>query len=204
LAVYARGVVAFPLIGFLVVAATLCWYLVGAGGPEPRVVEGVSATLLGVAWIGGLGSVVSLMLTAHDGRAVVLVGLLATVAYDVGGLFAGQAFGHRPLSAASPNKTVEGLAAGMVSALVISLVAVGGFKLGPWDSMGAALLIGIGAAVAAPLGDLCQSLVKRDLGIKDMGAVLPGHGGVFDRIDAMLFVLPTVFWLVAAFGHWGF
>lgn len=199
LAVYWRGPVAYPLIGFLVVAAVLCWYLVGAGGPDPRVLEGAGATLLGVAWIGFLGSSATAMLRIpEDGKWLLFVGLLATVAYDVGGLFVGRAMGHRPLSSASPNKTLEGLLGGMGAAFVVTLVCVAVFELGVETGAGAGLILGLGAAVAAPLGDLCQSLLKRDLGVKDMGTLLPGHGGVLDRIDGMLFVLPLLYWLTVS------
>jgi phosphatidate cytidylyltransferase len=202
LAVYWRGLEAVPLVGFIVVATVLSWYLVGAGGPDPRVLEGSGATLLGVFWIGGLGSAATAMLGFDDGRGLLLIAIMATVAYDVGGLFIGRAMGHRPLSDASPNKTVEGLVGGMGCALLITIFAVVG-GLGPWDGVGGALTLGLGAAFAAPLGDLCQSVLKRDLGVKDMGSLLPGHGGLLDRFDAMLFVLPTVLWLTVTIGPLG-
>jgi phosphatidate cytidylyltransferase len=202
LAVYWRGLDAVPLVGFLVVATVLSWYLVGAGGADPRVLEGTGATLLGVFWIGGLGSAATAMLGLDDGRGLLLIAIIATVAYDVGGLFIGKAMGHRALSSASPNKTVEGLVGGMGCALLatIFLVVAG---LGPWDGVGGALALGLSAACAAPLGDLCQSVLKRDLGVKDMGSLLPGHGGLLDRFDAMLFVLPTVLWLSLTLGPFG-
>ncbi len=201
LAVYWRGPLAYPLVGFLVVAAVLCWYLVGAGGPDPRVLEGSGATLLGVAWIGGLGATTTAMLRVGDqGAQLLFVALLATVAYDVGGLFIGRSMGHRPLSAASPNKTFEGLLGGMGSALVVTLVCVALFEMGIHTGAGAGIVLGIGAAVAAPLGDLCQSLLKRDLGVKDMSSLLPGHGGMLDRIDGMLFVVPALYWLTISLG----
>ncbi|MCB0986481.1 MAG: phosphatidate cytidylyltransferase [Microthrixaceae bacterium] len=196
LAVYWRGPVAYPLVGFVLVAAVLTWYVVGAGGPDPRVLEGSGATLLGAAWIGGLGATATAMLRIpDDGRWLLLVAILATVAYDVGGLFIGRSMGHRPLSVASPNKTIEGLLGGMGCAFVATLVCVAIFGLGVETGAGAGILLGLGAAVAAPLGDLCQSQLKRDLGVKDMGAMLPGHGGVLDRIDGMLFVIPMMYWL---------
>lgn len=200
LAIYWKGLAAFPLVAFLVVVTVLAWYLVGAGGPDPRVLEGSGATLLGFLWIGGLGSAAAAMLTLEDGRGLLVVAILVTVAYDVAGLFVGRSVGSRPLSEASPNKTVEGLGAGMAAALLMSIVAVGVFGLGPYDGFSGALAIGLGAAIAAPLGDLCQSQLKRDLGVKDMGSLLPGHGGVLDRFDSMLFVLPMVLWLALTFG----
>lgn len=201
LAVYWRGPIAYPLIAFLVVATVLTWFLVGAGGPDPRVLEGSSSTVLGVAWIGGLGSSAALLAGIDDGIALVLVAIMATVAYDVGGLFIGRAIGSTPLTSASPNKTMEGLLGGMACALVITIIAVGILDLGPWNGVGGGLLLGLGAAFAAPLGDLCQSALKRDLGIKDMGTLLPGHGGVLDRFDSMLFVLPTVLFLAVTLGN---
>lgn len=200
LAIYWRGPAYYPLLTFLALASILAWYLVGAGGRDPRVLEGTGATLLGITWIGGLGSSAAAMLALPDGRALVVTAILATVAYDVGGLFIGKAMGHRPLSAASPNKTLEGLIGGMGMALAVTIVVVGIMEKGPWTGASAALVLGLGAAVAAPLGDLCQSLLKRDLGVKDMGSILPGHGGVLDRFDSMLFVLPTVLWLTVTVG----
>ena len=200
LAVHWRGLGAYGLIAFLTIATILTWYVVGAGGKDPRVLEGTGATLLGVIWIGGLGSSATFMASMTKGISLLLVAVAATVAYDVGGLFIGKAMGHRPLSSASPNKTVEGLLGGMAGAFLVPVILVGILKVGPWEGLGAGLLLGIGAAVAAPLGDLCQSVLKRDLGVKDMGSLLPGHGGVLDRFDAMLFVLPAVLWLTLAFG----
>ena len=68
---------------------------------------------------------------------------------------------------------------------------------GPIDAFAEGLIVGLAVAIAAPLGDLCESLVKRDLGVKDMGAILPGHGGLLDRFDALLFVLPAVYLLAS-------
>ncbi len=201
LAVYWKGPGVFSLIVVLLIVAILSWYLVGAGGRDPRVLEGTGATLLGVLWIGGLGSAATAMLRIPDGRALFVTAALATIAYDAGGLFIGKAMGHRPISAASPNKTLEGLVGGMAAAVVVTIAVVGVLKLGPWSGPMAAVTLGLGAALAAPLGDLCQSLLKRDLGVKDMSSILPGHGGLLDRLDGMLFVFPAVFWLAVAFGH---
>ena len=200
LAVGWRGIVAWPIIGAIVVIATFAWYLVGAGGHDPRVLEGTGATLLGVTWIGGLGAAAIAIVHMNKGVSLLLVAILATVAYDVAGLAVGMFVGRRPLSAASPNKTVEGLIGGMAASFAAVVVLVGIGHMGPWTGPSAWFLLGVGAAVAAPAGDLCQSLLKRDLGVKDMGTLIPGHGGVLDRFDAMLFVLPTVFWLAFTFG----
>jgi phosphatidate cytidylyltransferase len=177
----------------LTVMAALGWHLVGADG-EARVIESIGVTLLGVGWIGGLGSFAALMLRGPDGVGFLLAAVVATVAYDVGAFGVGRSAGSRPLSEASPNETVEGLVGGTLAALVATLVLFGLIGVAPFDSFGDAFLVGLVAAIAAPIGDLCESLVKRDLGVKDMAATIPGHGGFLDRFDAMLFVLPFVFY----------
>ncbi len=201
LAVYWRGLGAFALLSALVVIGSLVWFLAGAGGRDARVVEGTGTTLLGIAWIGGLGSFAAAMLRAPDGRALLWIAVLAAVAYDVGGFFVGRNAGQRNLSEASPNKTVEGLLGGMALCIVVTAFVVGTLGLGPWSGYGPGILLGVAAAVAAPLGDLCQSLVKRDLRVKDMSAILPAHGGILDRFDGLLFVLPTIYYAVTIIGH---
>jgi phosphatidate cytidylyltransferase len=131
-----------------------------------------------------------------------VIGLvLCAVAYDVVGFLVGSRIGRRPLAPdVSPNKTYEGLFAGMGAAILVGAIVGGVFDLTPWNSLGDGLLLGILVAIFAPLGDLCESMLKRDLGLKDLGTLLPGHGGVLDRFDAMLFCLPAVYYLVLARG----
>lgn len=191
IAAYNYGEPALPLVLVLSVAVCTVWYLVGAGGERPM--ANVGATLLGICWVGLFGSFAGLLLMAPNGIALLLAAIVPTVGYDVGALFVGRSAGSRPLSSASPNKTKEGLAGGMALALV------GGFvlyllKIDPFDSLAEGLKVGLVAAIAAPLGDLSESLIKRDLGVKDMGTLLPGHGGALDRFDALLFVLPAIWY----------
>ena len=193
LSAYHRLEAGIPAVLFITTVACLLWYLIGAGGT--RAVAGVGVTLLGVVWVGVFGSYAALMLRQTDGIGVLLGAILATVAYDCGGLFVGRSMGRSPLSAASPNKTWEGLVGGCAAAFVVSCL-IGVIGLHPWADFASGAKLGLVVAVVAPLGDLCQSMVKRDLGIKDMGTILPGHGGLMDRFDAMLFVLPAVFYLL--------
>jgi phosphatidate cytidylyltransferase len=198
LGAYANLEAAFPVVLFLTVAFCLIWYLIGAGGEDSPVL-GTASTLLGVLYVGVLGSFAALILALPDGVGVLFGAVLATVGYDVGGFFVGRSLGSRPLSAASPNKTVEGLLGGAVGAVILGGVFAG--FIGPWSDKGLSvhLLFGVCAAAAAFLGDLCESLLKRDLGVKDMGTILPGHGGVLDRFDAMLFVLPATYYVARIF-----
>ena len=195
---YHRGEAAIAVVLVLVVVFSMLWFLFGAG--EGQATLNIGVTLLGVAWIGMFGSFGTALLAVQGGDGVgdagkgILFGaILGTVAYDVGGYFVGRSAGRSALSAASPNKTVEGLLGGCIAAVTVCVIY--GLLTEPFGGLGDGLRLGIAVAIAAPLGDLCQSMVKRDLGIKDMGAVLPGHGGLLDRFDGLLFVLPAVYYV---------
>jgi phosphatidate cytidylyltransferase len=192
---YNYGTAAIPTVLFLTTAVCLLWYLVGAAHEAP--VMNVGVTLLGLLWVGLFGSFAALMLSLGDpGVGILLAAILGTVGYDVGGQFVGKKAGRQPLSAASPNKTVEGLFGGCVTAFVVVVLLSALFGFGPIDSFAEGAMVGLAVALFAPLGDLCESLVKRDLGVKDMGAILPGHGGLLDRFDGLLFVLPATYSVV--------
>lgn len=204
LAAYWRGESALPLVLFLTVVFAMLWYLTGVGTDRP--VMNLGITFLGVLWIGLLGSFAALMLKVpEDGKWLLFTAVVVTAGHDIGALVIGRLAGRSPLSSASPNKTVEGLIGGaamaMVAALLLFLFEVEPFAGdGPFGTVDQGgffpiVLLGVVAAVAAPLGDLVQSILKRDLGIKDMGNALPGHGGLLDRFDALLFVLPSVYYL---------
>jgi phosphatidate cytidylyltransferase len=191
---YNNGPSAIPTVLFLTTVVCLMWYLVDAGGDSP--VMNIGVTLLGVLWVGMFGSFAALMLALGEpGIGILLAAIIGTVAYDIGGLFVGRNAGSKPLSVASPNKTWEGLIGGCVVAVVVVLLISSVFGFGPIDSASKGFLVGLAIAIAAPLGDLCESLIKRDLGVKDMGTILPGHGGLMDRFDGLLFVLPAVYLL---------
>lgn len=201
LAAYARGDAAIAMVLFLLIVFAMLWYLVGAGPGRP--VRDIGTMMLAVVHVGVLGAFGALILrigpvggaTVDQGVSILVLAVLAAVAYDVGGLFMGSRFGRTPLSAASPNKTREGLAGGLVASIVVVVVAV--MVIGLTElSLVQALVFAVACAVAAFVGDLSESLVKRDLGVKDMGDLLPGHGGVLDRFDGMLFVLPTAYYVI--------
>jgi phosphatidate cytidylyltransferase len=193
---YLKGQEAVPLVLALTVGFGLLWFLFGVERARPTV--NFAVTLGAFVWVGVLGSFAGLLLDPRafpDRHGVAFLGgaVIATIAYDIGGYVVGH-FGSHPLAPAiSPRKTWEGLVGGMAASVLVSVVVVG--HIHPW-STGSAAALGILVAVMAPLGDLCQSMVKRDLDVKDMGTLLPGHGGILDRVDAMLFVLPATYYLV--------
>lgn len=199
-AAYLKGPEAIPIVGALAVAAVMCWYLVGV--TRQSVVANLSVSVLGIAWIAGFGAFAGLLLdpTAfphRHGIAYLLGAVIATVAYDVGGYAVGSLLGrHKLAPTVSPNKTWEGLIGGSAAAFLFSVVLVA--QIHPWTYAHAAVL-GIVVAVVAPIGDLVESLIKRDLNLKDMGSILPAHGGALDRVDALLFVLPATYVVVRLF-----
>ena len=190
---YVKGERAIPLVLALAVVFSMLWYLVGVVRARPTANIGV--TMLGLMWVGFLGSFASLMLRyPDDGKNFLLGTILAVVSNDVGARFAGRSFGNTPLMPEiSPNKTVEGFFGGFLASLVVCLAIVD--RLDVW-TLGSSLALAIVASLVGPAGDLAESMVKRDLGVKDMGTILPGHGGILDRFDALLFALPAVYYLV--------
>lgn len=192
LAAYWRGPEALALVTAVTVVATMLWYLVGVVDARP--VANISVSLMTYLWIGVLGSFAALLLRAPHGRGLFIGAILPTVAADVVAYFAGQRIGSRPLAPqASPGKTVEGALAGGLAAIIVGLIV--GRALAPWGGLAHGLILGLVVAVLAPLGDLFESMVKRDLSIKDSGSILPGHGGLLDRFDSLLLILPAAYYL---------
>jgi phosphatidate cytidylyltransferase len=195
IAAYNYGTESYPVFFALVTIVSLLWFLweITPGRPLPS----VASTLLVFAYIGGLGGFAGLVLAGNDGVGLILGVALCVIAYDVVGFFVGSQFGHTAVAPkVSPNKTVEGSIAGMVAAVIVGAVVAG--QIAPWTP-GKGAVLGVLAAVGAFAGDLCESMLKRDLGLKDFGALLPGHGGVLDRFDSLLFCLPIAYYLALQF-----
>jgi CDP-diglyceride synthetase len=191
---YLKGPDAVEIVVAVFTVVTMLWYLTGVSREDP--VSNIGATLAGFLWVGVLGSFAGLLLAPAmfphgNGVAFMIGAIVPVVGYDVAA-FAGGAFlgKHKLAPTISPGKTWEGLAAGTVAAIVLAAAVVSQIK--PW-SVSSAIAVGVIVAVLAPIGDLCESMFKRSLGLKDMGSLLPEHGGVLDRIDALLLVLPALY-----------
>jgi len=215
------GYVPVALFGLLgAIAAMVSGWLSGPGGLAGAVVvfvmfillwysvlvrknplQNAAITIFGLVWIAGLLAFAAAIAASPDYVALIVGLVLIAAALDVGSYFVGRALGRRQLAPVlSPKKTLEGLIGGVaVAFLVAVLVAVIPF-FDPIDMSGA-LWLALAVAVVSPIGDLAESMVKRSLGLKDMGSILPGHGGLLDRIDGLLFAVPTGYFVYAALGY---
>jgi phosphatidate cytidylyltransferase len=195
-AVYNKGQAAIGAVTVLVLIFGFIWYL-----SAPRkidVLDGLGATLFVYVWIGVLGSYALLLISPNSfvhkhGLAFLFGAILLTVANDTGALFIGRWLGRHPLNTAlSPNKTIEGTLGGSLVTLIVGVALLP--LISPWGHR-SGLEAAVALCVVIPLGDLFESMVKRTLGIKDLGRLLPGHGGMLDRIDGLLFAIPTMYYL---------
>jgi phosphatidate cytidylyltransferase len=164
-------------------------------------VKDVTAGLFATAYLPLLGATVAAMLAPSDGGKRVLVFIILAICSDIGGYFAGITLtpftgGHKMAPVISPKKTWEGLAGSAFLCIVAGAILLPALLHGHWWQ---GIITGIAALAAAVFGDLAESMIKRDLAIKDMGTLLPGHGGVLDRIDSLLACAPVVWLLLALF-----
>ncbi len=201
-AAYWQGERALPLVTAILLAFSFLWYLAGVVKGRPTM--NVAVSVMGYLYVGFLGSYAALIfhipivgesgtIRPEHSTGILLAAVLATVAHDVGSYFVGRYAGKTPLAPTiSPHKTFEGLVGGTLVTLVVCLLLIR--SIAPWN-FGRAFWLAVVVSIAAPLGDLCESMIKRDLNVKDMGNSLPGHGGILDRIDALLFVIPATYYL---------
>jgi phosphatidate cytidylyltransferase len=184
----------------LVAAATvpvLFLFVVGRG--QERHSVAIAGTLLGVYWIAIAVTLAVLLRELPNGKGVLIDVLLATFVGDTAAYLGGRMFGRRLLAPQiSPHKTVEGLIIGSLAAVVTVLLAA--LFQTNWLTQGHALLLGVTVAVFAPLGDLFESVIKRDAGAKDTGTIFGPHGGVLDRIDAAIFTVSAAYFIWLAVG----
>jgi phosphatidate cytidylyltransferase len=171
-------------------------FLLGLAMPRregPSLTAGMSITTLGVVWVGmAIAHAILLRETPH-GDGIIVDILVGTFLGDSGAYFGGRWFGTRPLAPRiSPNKTVEGLVIGFLTAVIFTWAA-GLYQ--DWLTHGQALILGAAVGATAPLGDLFESAIKRDAGTKDAGTLFGAHGGALDRLDAAFFTLVTGYYV---------
>jgi phosphatidate cytidylyltransferase len=161
----------------------------------------ISGTVMGAMWIGaGLAFLILLRDLPVHGRVAALSVLLAVWAGDTFAYAGGRLVGrHRMAPRTSPGKTWEGFLFGTLATVFVAFVSLHYQKHGYYLTIGQSLIVGLVISIAAPVGDLFESLLKRDMNLKDTGTVLGGHGGMLDRIDALLFAAPAVYFTILAF-----
>ncbi len=190
------GVAALGGWAALVTVLTILFYTLA---PRRNAIENASVTILGMAWVGLLAFAIPVAQGPRPVAYIVFVVLIVAL-NDIGAYFVGRSLGRRRLAPeVSPNKTVEGFVGGLIVGAIAASVMV---TFPAWETIGLAngLVAAAVIGVFSPLGDLVESMVKRSIGVKDMGSVLPGHGGMLDRIDGFLFAVPAIYFLFRAFG----
>jgi phosphatidate cytidylyltransferase len=186
------------VLGGALVAFPLAFALKGVSASRQAATSSISATVMGGLWVGGgLAFMILLRDLPSHGRLAAFTVLLAVWAGDTFAYFFGRLFGrHRMAPTTSPGKTWEGFAFGTIATVFVAFVCL--YKQ-DFLSIAQSLVLGAVLAIAAPVGDLFESMLKRDMQVKDTGHLLGGHGGVLDRLDAVLFAAPAAYFLILAF-----
>jgi phosphatidate cytidylyltransferase len=190
------------MLGGLLATFVFAFVVYGLGGVRQSATQSFGVTLLGVAWVGGgIGCLLLIRDIPEFGFWAVMAVLFTVFAADTGAFFVGRAFGrHRLAPAISPKKSWEGLVGGLVAAVGMAFVIL--YKdRDEFLTIPQSLVLGLVIAIAAVLGDLFESAIKRDLDVKDSGNLLGGHGGVLDRLDSLLWAGPAAYFTILAFGN---
>ena len=182
-------------LSFTLAGTCICFYLLFK--PKVATINDIATSILGLFYCAYLPSFWILVRAHSNGLRLGLMAFACIWAADIGAYFIGKQFGKTQLSIVSPKKTVEGSVAGILGSIAIAVV--GSWWLNwywwPWTGIGLGLSIG----VTGLLGDLTESLMKRNAGVKDSGDLIPGHGGILDRGDSYVFTAPLVFFFVELF-----
>jgi phosphatidate cytidylyltransferase len=190
---YYRGENAMLAIMALSLFGTVLWFMTVPVQHRHNIVTNIALSVLGIAYIPLLAAYALAVLKLPDGEGLTLAIIGLTFVYDTAAFGVGYFWGSRPLAPnISPKKSWEGAIGATLVTIAVS-VGVVATNVTLLDDVGRSVGLAVVVAIFAPLGDLAESLLKRDLGIKDMGGILPGHGGVMDRIDSVLFVAPAAF-----------
>ncbi|HLX31525.1 MAG TPA: phosphatidate cytidylyltransferase [Gaiellaceae bacterium] len=189
------------MLGGFLTTFVLAFLLDAAAETRAPTTAAVGSTVLGSAWIGlGLGSLILLRQMHSEPRLIAFAVVLTVFAADTLAYLTGRVAGrHKLAPRLSPKKTWEGLVGGAAAGIFVSFVALYDTRH-TYLSAGQAIVLGVVVVAAAVMGDLFESALKRDLEVKDTGRLLGGHGGVLDRVDALLFAAPAAYFVVLAFG----
>lgn len=208
LSAYWIGDAALPLV-FVFAFAAAAFTFVGSESIESGPVPNMAITTLGLTWIGLFGSYAALILRfstfgsafAHAGTDTLFIVVAGVIGNDIAAYFVGRTAGRTPLRDwISPQKSFEGAIGGAIGTL--GAVILVGLQSDTWNSVSEWIALAVVILVMAPLGDLVESMFKRNLDIKDFGTVLSGHGGVLDRFDSLIFTLPAAYYLALVMQPW--
>ena len=193
---YLEGPSALSFGLLVTILAGFGWYLVDRGRTE--VTRNVAATVFAVVYVPFMAAHLALVVSRAEHYVGAIIGYAALVViYDTAAYAAGATLGRHLLARhVSPNKSWEGAAGATVACLLAGALLLPLWQ--PW-TLASGLVMAAVTCLVAPLGDLSESMLKRDLAVKDMGSILPGHGGMLDRIDALLFAAPALYYVLAAF-----
>jgi phosphatidate cytidylyltransferase len=193
---YLKGPAALSFGLLVTILAAFGWYLVDRGRTE--VTRNVAATVFAVVYVPFMAAHLALVVSRAEHYVGAIIGYAALVViYDTGAYATGATLGRHLLAPdVSPNKSWEGAAGATVACLLAGVLLLPLWE--PW-TLASGLVLAAVTCVVAPVGDLAESMLKRDLAVKDMGSILPGHGGMLDRIDALLFAAPALYYVLAAF-----
>ncbi|MGB3763811.1 MAG: phosphatidate cytidylyltransferase [Ornithinimicrobium sp.] len=182
-------------VGFAVSCLAIVLWRTAAGAQGA--IRDISGGVFITAYVPLMAGLAILLVAEPDGVSRIIVFILVTISSDIGGYAVGATFGKHPMAPAlSPKKSWEGFAGSMLSCVVVAVISVITMLDGSWW---AGVLLGVAVACFATMGDLAESTLKRDLGIKDMGTMLPGHGGLMDRLDSLVMTIPVTFAVLTIF-----
>ena len=184
-------------VGGLLTTFVLAFILKAISEARAASTIAISGTVMGAVWVGGGMAFLVLLRELDHGRLAAITVLLAVWGGDTFAYFSGRLIGrHKMAPTTSPGKTWEGLVVGTATTIFVAFVAL---YHQHFLTIGQSIVLGVVIALAAPLGDLFESLLKRDMDVKDTGRLLGGHGGMLDRIDALLFAAPAAYFTILAF-----
>jgi phosphatidate cytidylyltransferase len=192
------------VVGAALAGAPLAFLAVLGRGQSTDATVSIASTLLGILWIGFAFALAVLLreVPGGVGKGILIDVMVGTFVGDTAAYLGGRMFGRHPLAPTiSPNKTIEGLGCGALAAIVSVVVA--GLYQETWLPHGTALLLGIAIAILGPIGDLFESLIKRDAGAKDAGNMFGAHGGALDRLDAVIFTIVAGYYVAINIPHVG-